>query len=158
ILAAILFPVFAQAREAARKTTCASNLHQIAMAANLYAQEQNGRFPPEDDHFGPLMPYVKNYGIFRCPSDAQDFNQKPLLTPNDEKPAMAATTMPELDPRLADRSSYVYRGGLRTDDWGDIALAGERIVPDGYDESSGMGLAPGTPRVSGPGLPSSAFP
>src|SRR5438552_2488249 len=69
ILAAILFPVFAQAREKARQTTCASNLQQLAIAMNLYAQDHNGRFPPVDDDFSPMLQYVKNYGVFRCPSD-----------------------------------------------------------------------------------------
>src|SRR6188474_2982389 len=39
ILAAILFPVFAQARDAARKTTCVSNLKQIGLALNMYVQD-----------------------------------------------------------------------------------------------------------------------
>ena len=42
ILAAILFPVFAQAREAARQTSCASNLRQIGMAARMYMQDNDG--------------------------------------------------------------------------------------------------------------------
>jgi len=45
ILAAILFPVFAQAREAARKTTCASNMKQIATATLLYMQDYDELFP-----------------------------------------------------------------------------------------------------------------
>src|SRR5437763_4725639 len=70
ILAAILFPVFAQAREKARQTSCASNMQQLAVAMNLYAQDHNGRFPPADDQFAPVFPYVKNYAVFRCASDA----------------------------------------------------------------------------------------
>ena len=45
ILAAILFPVFARAREAARKATCLSNLKQIALAAIMYAQDYDEVFP-----------------------------------------------------------------------------------------------------------------
>src|SRR2546426_8886254 len=45
ILAAILFPVFAQAREQARKTTCASNMKQIATGAMLYMQDYDELFP-----------------------------------------------------------------------------------------------------------------
>ncbi|MDX1933455.1 MAG: DUF1559 domain-containing protein [Capsulimonadales bacterium] len=44
ILAAILFPVFAQAREKARQATCVSNLKQLALAANMYAQDYDERF------------------------------------------------------------------------------------------------------------------
>jgi prepilin-type N-terminal cleavage/methylation domain-containing protein len=45
ILAAILFPVFAQAREAARKSTCTSNLKQVALGALMYAQDYDERLP-----------------------------------------------------------------------------------------------------------------
>lgn len=46
ILAAILFPVFAQAREKARQATCQSNLKQIALAFNMYVQDYDERMPP----------------------------------------------------------------------------------------------------------------
>src|SRR6266581_8496416 len=46
ILAAILFPVFAQARESARQTTCLSNLKQIALAGMMYAQDYDETFVP----------------------------------------------------------------------------------------------------------------
>jgi prepilin-type N-terminal cleavage/methylation domain-containing protein/prepilin-type processing-associated H-X9-DG protein len=74
ILAAILFPVFAQAREKARQTSCASNVKQIALAMLMYAQDYDEKFPPQ---FGPqasldwpvpLEPYVKNAQLFGCPS------------------------------------------------------------------------------------------
>jgi prepilin-type processing-associated H-X9-DG protein len=112
ILAAILFPVFARAREAARATSCKSNLKQIGLALAMYRDdydEMNARYrfcpdragdplcltvsppttntgpnevwwapqdstqtwdvPPQNiDRPGLLQPYVKNYGIFRCPS------------------------------------------------------------------------------------------
>ena len=91
ILAAILFPVFAQAREAARKASCQSNLKQIALALGMYQQDYDGRmmasgFLPQNPATAPdgqnivrmlgggtqwfLQPYIKNTGIFRCPSDA----------------------------------------------------------------------------------------
>jgi hypothetical protein len=48
ILAAILFPVFARAREQARKTTCLSNLKQIGTAALMYVQDYDETFNPQD--------------------------------------------------------------------------------------------------------------
>jgi prepilin-type N-terminal cleavage/methylation domain-containing protein/prepilin-type processing-associated H-X9-DG protein len=88
ILAAILFPVFATAREAARKTSCVSNLKQISTAAMMYrndADEQMmpsyagfyGNYPmPDGTSTGQgflwhhmLHSYVKNFGIFNCPSN-----------------------------------------------------------------------------------------
>jgi prepilin-type N-terminal cleavage/methylation domain-containing protein/prepilin-type processing-associated H-X9-DG protein len=76
ILAAILFPVFAQAREKARQTTCASNLRQLGLSAMMYAQDYDQRYVPWwGDNAKPqgwssiLMPYVKNEQMFTCPSD-----------------------------------------------------------------------------------------
>jgi len=83
ILAAILFPVFAQAREKARQATCFSNLKQIGTAMMMYAQDsdeyvtqlwQYGRDAniPDADHsiywHVLLQPYIKNYRVFVCPS------------------------------------------------------------------------------------------
>jgi prepilin-type N-terminal cleavage/methylation domain-containing protein/prepilin-type processing-associated H-X9-DG protein len=73
ILAAILFPVFAKAREKARQTSCLNNVKQLATATMQYCQDYdeltpNYRYP--DPYFWPnfLMPYVKNNQIFMCPS------------------------------------------------------------------------------------------
>jgi prepilin-type N-terminal cleavage/methylation domain-containing protein/prepilin-type processing-associated H-X9-DG protein len=77
ILAAILFPVFAQAREAARKTSCLSNLRQLGTGMLMYTQDYDEMFPLQfylrpvsfSMLLGDLMnPYVKNYGVWRCPS------------------------------------------------------------------------------------------
>ncbi len=66
VLAAILFPVFAQAREQARKTTCLSNLRQIGTAFQLYTQDYDEGFPNTGDPYlyagrhwrWPIMPYL----------------------------------------------------------------------------------------------------
>src|SRR5579863_4626050 len=59
ILAAILFPVFARAREQTRRTACMANMHQIGVALKLYATDNNGKYPPI------LMcnPYYLNGGV-----------------------------------------------------------------------------------------------
>ena len=76
ILAAILFPVFAQARDKARTTSCLSNLKQIGLAYTMYQQDYDGRLPLTN-HSGGLaswinaaQPYIKNRGVYRCTSDA----------------------------------------------------------------------------------------
>src|SRR5437764_5064473 len=87
ILAAILFPVFAQARAQARKITGASNLKQHATAAMMYTQDYDERFPfwswdnsaTNSGNFkyanGPgiwpvaTFPYTKNVGAWQDPSD-----------------------------------------------------------------------------------------
>jgi prepilin-type N-terminal cleavage/methylation domain-containing protein/prepilin-type processing-associated H-X9-DG protein len=87
ILAAILFPVFAQARESARKATCQSNLKQIGAAIMMYVQDNDEvnapvaicpagvtfQYPNNTTGtcwlwYHPLFPYIKNYGVYRCPS------------------------------------------------------------------------------------------
>jgi len=75
ILAALLFPVFARAREQARKTVCVSNLKQIGLACHMYAQDYDELFPVDNHICNPhlrlvnqLMPYMKNYQILYCPS------------------------------------------------------------------------------------------
>jgi prepilin-type N-terminal cleavage/methylation domain-containing protein len=82
LLAAILFPVFAQAREKARQTMCASNTRQLGLGVLMYAQDYDEALPPtaegNDDQptLWPtlLAPYLKNDGIRRCPSDATSKN------------------------------------------------------------------------------------
>lgn len=87
ILAAILFPVFAQAREAARKTQCISNCKQIGTGINMYAQDYDETLPSlVFNNTNPLFasgwgfsawvemiqPYVKNYNLFSCPDGGQN--------------------------------------------------------------------------------------
>jgi len=98
ILAAILFPVFAQARAKARQTSCLSNLHQLGLATGMYVQDYDETFyahrfnsgtnsnpllqvvpDPVNDITGNarnrtfwislLQPYTKNYDLFKCPSN-----------------------------------------------------------------------------------------
>jgi len=87
ILAAILFPVFAKAREAARSSSCKSNLKQIGIAWTMYAQDYDEKIAsannpigwgdcptmPGRSQFGGwegnlLAPYIKNTAVFKCPS------------------------------------------------------------------------------------------
>jgi prepilin-type N-terminal cleavage/methylation domain-containing protein/prepilin-type processing-associated H-X9-DG protein len=78
ILAAILFPVFAQAREKARAISCLSNLRQIGLAMMMYSQDNDEQSPTTNHDvdtidelyawYQPLQVYIKNDGIFRCPS------------------------------------------------------------------------------------------
>src|SRR5207302_320748 len=79
--AAILFPVFAQAREKARAISCLSNTKQMALATIMYAQDYDEIYCKVLENYfcplwgggdncpweGMLQPYVKNYNIFSCP-------------------------------------------------------------------------------------------
>jgi len=68
IPAAILFPVFAQAREQARSASCQSNLKQLSTGILMYAQDHNEQLPPAENWCDSILPYVKNRQIFHCPS------------------------------------------------------------------------------------------
>src|SRR5436853_3864308 len=82
ILAAILFPVFAQARESARKATCQSNLKQILAASMMYSQDYDEFLVTAYPNYqmttvngtrtvyymALILPYTKNLGVFRDPS------------------------------------------------------------------------------------------
>ena len=84
ILAAILFPVFARAREKARQTSCLSNVKQLGLAFQMYSQDYDERHPayyhiPIAGYndgvskngvcvYSEILPYCKNAQIFACPS------------------------------------------------------------------------------------------
>src|ERR1051325_2948404 len=98
ILAAILFPVFAQARESARATSCLSNVKQIVTALYMYTQDDDEQYPHADyslpagsgsplnpqangffatrvNHYkweSWILPYIKNVQIMQCPSRVKD--------------------------------------------------------------------------------------
>jgi prepilin-type N-terminal cleavage/methylation domain-containing protein/prepilin-type processing-associated H-X9-DG protein len=91
ILAAILFPVFAQAREKARQTACLSNFKQIGLGMMGYMQDYDGTFPqavdgPKTQWYNMIQPYIKNGeragdtfyygrgGVWSCPSFPSDDN------------------------------------------------------------------------------------
>jgi prepilin-type N-terminal cleavage/methylation domain-containing protein/prepilin-type processing-associated H-X9-DG protein len=78
ILAAILFPVFARAREKARQASCLNNVKQLGLAGLMYAQDYDEMLVPGEiqipgaqrwfGEYGLLLPYIKNVQVFRCPS------------------------------------------------------------------------------------------
>ena len=85
ILAAILFPVFAQARENARQASCMSNLNQIGLAMLQYTQDYDEHFPIcwqrglGNQSWGngsalswaaSTQPYIKSIQVLKCPDDA----------------------------------------------------------------------------------------
>jgi len=98
ILAAILFPVFAQAREKARAIACLSQSKQLALAIMQYTQDSDEKMPGGMDGYagtqngspkhvtgaqggsgwaGQVYPYVKSTGVFHCPSDSTPVGSGP---------------------------------------------------------------------------------
>jgi prepilin-type N-terminal cleavage/methylation domain-containing protein len=104
ILAAILFPVFAQARAKARQTTCLNNMRQLGTGLMMYAQDWDETLPLNDyigNGLGPLpgwrdpragdswcsgiYPYVKNSQIYTCP-EAYVYNENnPWRSPDKDE-------------------------------------------------------------------------
>jgi prepilin-type N-terminal cleavage/methylation domain-containing protein/prepilin-type processing-associated H-X9-DG protein len=84
ILAAILFPVFAQAREKARQTTCSNNLNQIGKAFTMYYDDWDQTLNPFESACtwqqincgwpNRLRTYNKSVTLFQCPSDSHNFS------------------------------------------------------------------------------------
>ena len=79
ILAAILFPVFAQVREKARQATCTSNMKQLGLATLQYEQDYDEMNPivaisgatPTTTYFPwAIYPYVKSFNVYKCPDDS----------------------------------------------------------------------------------------
>jgi prepilin-type N-terminal cleavage/methylation domain-containing protein len=95
ILAAILFPVFARAREKARQAACLSNTKELAVAVHSYMQDWDNCYPSTNRYPTPLpawdntygygfwmwllQPYLKTYDVFRCPSAPHN---KPVWLPD----------------------------------------------------------------------------
>ena len=98
ILAAILFPVFARARENARRASCQSNLKQIMLGYMQYTQDYDEKVPSalcqgtNSGWYNKMQPYLKSTQIFKCPSDSSD------------KPARASD---QIQPN-GYRVSYIY--------------------------------------------------
>jgi prepilin-type N-terminal cleavage/methylation domain-containing protein/prepilin-type processing-associated H-X9-DG protein len=76
ILAAILFPVFARARENARRASCQSNLKQLGLGMLQYTQDYDEKYPPVDVRpdsdtgwAGVIQPYVRSTQLYQCPSE-----------------------------------------------------------------------------------------
>lgn len=126
ILAGMLFPVFSKAREMARKTTCLSNAKQLGLALMMYCEDYDGTLPSSYYYIngansnngyvhwsGLIDDYVKNTGIFVCPSHGgwapTCFTTPPVYPPDGQIPLQ--DTKPSVDPNANDiqapRLSYV---------------------------------------------------
>jgi prepilin-type N-terminal cleavage/methylation domain-containing protein/prepilin-type processing-associated H-X9-DG protein len=119
ILAAILFPVFARARENARRASCQSNLKQIALGVFQYTQDYDEKFPQyalassttysatnPRGWADAIQPYLKSTQIYQCPSES---------------------TGPQSDPNTSGYSDYSYNMMLSSDAAGGV-IAGKSLA------------------------------
>ncbi|MFO7946594.1 MAG: type II secretion system protein [Armatimonadota bacterium] len=101
ILPAILFPVFARAREKARQASCVHNLLNIGHSLHQYAADYNHCYPPDDNNLEPLFyQYLPDRGGLDCPSTDEGYSSI--------------------------SGDYCYRGGYCTDDPTNRVLAIDR--------------------------------
>jgi len=112
ILAAILFPVFAKAREKARQGSCLSNMKQMGLACMQYAQDYDEKYPATYRWANNntwrflwvdlVQPYVNNYQLFVCPSGSFTvYDYRPnLVTANNvliyPNPLVCSYAMPDM--------------------------------------------------------------
>ena len=141
ILAAILFPVFAKARESARTTSCANNLKQISLAMNLYFRDWDDTFPPFISLSGwqgtvgwqnDIRTYNKTPELFHCPDDSHNFSYTENSSATQENPS-------GLD--AAGKPPWVPSG-----DSGEISSVKEPSAFIHFTESPGNGDAPLDPK------------
>ena len=117
ILAAILFPVFAQAREQARRASCLSNLKQLGLSVMMYTQDYDETFPIVYNGGGScshaeyvlIYPYTKNINILQCPDGGNTGDSLPGC-------AMATGEIPTLPSSFHTHYGYnwgplIYAGG-----------------------------------------------
>ena len=105
ILAAILFPVFAKAREKARQTTCLSNLKQLGLGMMQYAQDYDDWLPCYYTYnpyqinlrwwYDMIQPYCKNYQLIVCPSKSWSYSSA-LRMASDPNPVKCSYALPAI--------------------------------------------------------------
>lgn len=129
ILAAILFPVFAQAREKARQTSCLSNMKQLGLGSMQYMQDYDEKIMPGWSGRGPdwsgftwpgnqrwqdhIFPYVKSVQVYNCPSDAG-------VVPYRQTPPNSVQADPLFYASVSEPGSYAANATY----WGDDAADG----------------------------------
>jgi prepilin-type N-terminal cleavage/methylation domain-containing protein/prepilin-type processing-associated H-X9-DG protein len=131
ILAAILLPALAKARESARRSACVNNLKQLGLVMNLYATENKDRFPPAANQTSRFMfdadsvypEYLTDAAIMACPSDPEydpKTNFRLTRDANLSNNTWGATTTSfsqgTVHPDCMSTLSYVYTGWMIMDD------------------------------------------
>lgn len=172
ILAAILFPVFAQVRESARSTACLSNQKQIGTGIQMYVQDydeqlffnastaspsksRTGAILPSSAAVNPcrwwnaLMPYIRNTRLFACPSDAAP-------TPSNDSSGVANISRSYLAVRAAEgltlaQVEYPSDTIVITEKWG-VAPNGNAITDSWIEPFNGdFNYDPSTGRMTNAG-------
>jgi prepilin-type N-terminal cleavage/methylation domain-containing protein/prepilin-type processing-associated H-X9-DG protein len=162
ILAAILLPALAKARESARRSACVNNLKQMGLVLNLYSSENRDKFPPVENMFkryicdmNAVYPeYLTDASVMACPSDpAFDPNtnfklsQTASLSDNVWNATTQSFSPGTIHPKCIGTISYVYVGWMLMNDsemlgglgiytWLDAAMAISHARTDGWRDSA----------------------
>jgi len=163
ILAAILFPVFARARESARRASCMSNLKQTGLGMMMYMQDYDEKYPrgylsttqpsPDGQEWYPnlwfwpqlLYPYTKSTQLYYCPSLGQvapveDYTGKPYAGAYGANRALVPTTGTSVSMAAVSSPATTYA----IMDAGSYSMATSYVIsPQGY-----FGYLPGTSKLN----------
>ena len=143
ILAAILFPVFARARENARRASCSSNLKQIGLGVMQYTQDYDESYPTRRRNSDGaiwsqlIQPYVKSTQLFKCPSNTSNstegargdlpavsrnyqmnFRFSRANQPTDTGNSLSSINTPAAKIMAGERIGDADNGGMAWPDWG----------------------------------------
>ena len=162
ILAAILLPALAKARESARRSACVNNLKQVGLVLNLYSSENRGKFPPADNRYKRYIfdpdatypEYMSDANILACPSDPQTdvktqfkLTKGATLSDNTWNGISKAFSQGAVHPACIGTMSYVYTGwmlmnnseliaGVAIYTWLDATMAVSHARTDGWRDVS----------------------
>jgi prepilin-type N-terminal cleavage/methylation domain-containing protein/prepilin-type processing-associated H-X9-DG protein len=136
ILAAILLPALARAREAARRASCANNLKQMGLSLKMYANEWDGRFPRYRNYISPdlrsLYPeYLSDYNILACPSSpfAQQLESGTSAVDGTAGVGAFNDAAGQFHPEVFGAGAYVYYGWMVEDEDQLAALLDGWLMP-----------------------------
>jgi prepilin-type N-terminal cleavage/methylation domain-containing protein len=150
ILAAILFPVFLRAKEAAKASSCASNIRNLALAVELYQIDHDGRFPLAAYADGPGFllwhdmtdPYLNNKQVWHCPSsDVSKTDASGAITSHYGYNALYLTTI-ALDFSNAQRHTAFQTSDIANPSETVLFIESKSSVPNSWCGDDGKFLLP----------------
>ncbi len=154
VLAAILWPALARARDKARQAVCAANLRQIGAAFHMYSADWDDRFPVPPFGYpqyccwagwhwiGVIMPYVKNRSLFWCPSE-QLWKR---MAPSDGRPAETSYNYAGCFFKDTARVNLGLESQVVSHCWSEVEHPAKKVISWEWCANHNPGVMKGTPR------------